>query len=165
MYRESGQLSQEVIRDQYLIAQVEREIAAIVGPENVNTDKDSLFDQSADWSWISQYLRYKSLPIPTADLYVRPGSAEEVAEVLRVASEYKIPVVPRGGGSGTQGGTFAIYGGIAMDLRRLNKVIHIDETSMVVTAEAGIEGPELEKILNAKGLTPVTLTELIGNVG
>jgi alkyldihydroxyacetonephosphate synthase len=152
VYRES-ELSQASIRDQYLIAQIEREIAAIVGVDNVNTDAALLHEQSADWSWISQYLRYKSLPVPTADLYVRPGTAEEVAEVLRVASEYKIPVVPRGGGSGTQGGTFAIYGGIAMDLRRLNKVLHIDEVSMVVTAEAGIEGPELEKVLNAKGLT------------
>ena len=146
-------MSQETIRDQYLIAQIEREIASVVGVKHVNTDSAALFEQSADWSWISQYLRHKNLPIPTADLYVSPGSAQEVAEVLRIASEYKIPVIPRGGGSGTQGGTFAIYGGIAMDLRRLNKVLQIDEVSMVVTAEAGIEGPELEKILNAKGLT------------
>ena len=152
MYQQR-ELDQTTIRDQYLIAQIQREIVAIVGPDNVNTDADLLREQSADWSWISQYLCYKSLPIPTADLYVRPGTPAEVAEVLRVACEYHIPVVPRGGGSGTQGGTFAIYGGIAMDLRRLNKVIHIDEVSMVVTAEAGIEGPELEKVLNAKGLT------------
>lgn len=147
------ELNQSAIRDQYLVAQIQREIAAVLGAENVNTDSDLLHEQSADWSWISQYLRYKSLPLPTADLYVRPGTPEEVAEVLRIACEYKMPVIPRGGGSGTQGGTFAIYGGIAMDLRRLNKVLHIDEVSMVVTAEAGIEGPELEKVLNAKGFT------------
>ena len=136
-------VDQGSIREQYLIAQIQREIASVVGPENVNTDPGLLHEQSADWSWISQYLKYKSLPVPTADLYVRPGSPEEVAEVLRIACEYKIPVVPRGGGSGTQGGTFAIYGGIAMDLRRLNKVLHIDEKSMVINAEAGLEGPEL----------------------
>ena len=152
MYQPQG-TTQGVIRDQYLLAQVEREIAAIVGGQNVNTDPQSLAEQSSDWSWISQYLKYKSLPPPTADIYVSPATANEVAQVLRIACEYKIPVIPRGGGSGTQGGTFAIYGGIAMDLRRLNKVLHIDEKSMVVTAEAGIEGPELEKILNAKGLT------------
>ena len=150
---EKQDTDQRIIRDEYLIAQVQREIASVVGPGNVNTDATLLHEQSADWSWISQYLKYKSLPVPTADLYVSPGTAEEVAEVLRIACEYKIPVVPRGGGSGTQGGTFAIYGGIAMDLRRLNRVLHIDEISMVVTAEAGIEGPELEKILNQKGLT------------
>lgn len=141
------------IRDRYLIKQIEREIAAIVGAEHVNTDPALLHEQSSDWSWISQHLNMIKAPVPTAELYVAPGTAGEVAEVLRVASEYRMPVVPRGGGSGTQGGTFAIYGGLAMDLRRLNKVIDIDETSMVVTAEAGITGPALEEILNARGLT------------
>ena len=73
------ELDQTTIRDQYLIAQIQREIAAVVGTENVNTDADLLHEQSADWSWISQYLRYKSLPVPTADLYVRPGTPAEVS--------------------------------------------------------------------------------------
>ena len=144
---------QTEIRAQYLVDQIRREIAAIVGSENVSIDQVLLQQQSSDWSWISQHLKYNNLKIPSADIYASPGTAEEVAEVLRIACEYKIPVIPRGGGSGTQGGTVAIYGGIALDLRRLNKVLEIDEISMVVTAQAGIEGPELEKILNAKGLT------------
>ena len=69
---EKREMDQSSIRDQYLIAQVQREIATIVGPSNVNTDATLLHEQSADWSWISQYLKYKSLPLPTADLYVRP---------------------------------------------------------------------------------------------
>ena len=101
MYQQE-ELSQGTVRDQYLIAQIQREIGAVVGLENVNTNPDLLHEQSADWSWISQYLRYKSLPVPTADLYVRPRTAQEVAEVLRISCEYRIPVVPRGGGSGTQ---------------------------------------------------------------
>ena len=144
---------QNQIRAQYLVDQIRREIAAIIGIENVSIDQALLQQQSSDWSWISQHLKYKNLQTPSADIYASPGTAEEVAEVLRIACEYKIPVIPRGGGSGTQGGTVAIYGGIALDLRRLNKVLKIDEISMVVTAQAGIEGPELEKILNAKGLT------------
>lgn len=144
---------QNQIRAQYLVDQIRREIAAIIGIENVSIDQALLQQQSSDWSWISQHLKYKNLQTPSADIYASPGTAEEVAEVLRIACEYKIPVIPRGGGSGTQGGTVAIYGGIALDLRRLNKVLEIDEISMVVTAQAGIEGPELEKILNAKGLT------------
>lgn len=144
---------QNQIRAQYLVDQIRREIAAIVGFENVSIDQELLQQQSSDWSWISQHLKYRNLHTPAADIYASPGTAEEVAEVLRIACEYRIPVIPRGGGSGTQGGTVAIYGGIALDLRRLNKVLEIDEISMVVTAQAGIEGPELEKILNAKGLT------------
>jgi alkyldihydroxyacetonephosphate synthase len=147
----SGEQSE--IRAQYLVDQIRREIAAVVGNENVSIDQLLLQQQSSDWSWISQHLKYKNLHIPSADIYASPGTAEEVADILRIACEYKFPVIPRGGGSGTQGGTVAIYGGIALDLRRLNKVLEIDEISMVVTAQSGIEGPELEKILNAKGLT------------
>ena len=141
------------VRERYLIKQIEREISAVVGRDHVNTDSSILHEQASDWSWISQHLNMIKKSLPTADIYVEPASADEVAEVLRIASEYRIPVIPRGGGSGTQGGTFALYGGIAMDLRRLNKVLKIDEVSMVVTAEAGITGPELEKVLNASGLT------------
>ena len=145
--------SPQRIRNDYLLAQIERELEAVLGAENVSRESEVLHKQSSDWSWISQYLNYKELKVPTADICVWPTTAAQVAEVLRIANEYQIPVVPRGGGSGTQGGTFAIYGGVAIDLTKMNKVIEIDETSMVVTAEAGITGPELESILNAKGLT------------
>src|SRR5690606_12964777 len=64
-----------------------------------------------------------------------------------------LPVIPRGGGTGTQGGTLAPYGGIAVDISRMNKIIEIDEESLVVTCEAGIDGPTLENALNEKGLT------------
>ena len=62
-----------------------------------------------------------------------------------------MPVVPRGGGSGTRGNV-APYG-IALDLTRMNRILEIDHTSLVVTAEAGIDGPALEDELNAVGLT------------
>lgn len=140
-------------REQYVVGLVARELAAIVGPEHVTTDPKVLEAQANDWSWMSQYMRYRGLPHPSADVAVSPGSAEEVASCLRVASDFGMPVVPRGGGSGTQGGTFALYGGIAMDLTRMNAILDIDETSLVATVEAGIDGPTLEAALNARGLT------------
>jgi hypothetical protein len=54
---EKQETDQRVIRDEYLIDQVQREIATVVGPSNVNTDATLLHEQSADWSWISQYLK------------------------------------------------------------------------------------------------------------
>jgi alkyldihydroxyacetonephosphate synthase len=60
---------------------------------------------------------------------------------------------PRGGGSGTQGGTFALYGGIAVDLSGMNRVLEVDESSLTVTVQAGIDGSVLEKELNGLGLT------------
>ena len=73
--------------------------------------------------------------------------------IVRIASTYKVPLVPRGAGTGTQGGTLALYGGISVDLSRMKRIVDLDETSMVVTVEAGIDGPTLEAELNTRGLT------------
>jgi len=137
----------------YVLGQLARDLSAAVGAANVSTEPGALAEQSSDWSWMSQFLAYRNLPLPTADVVVRPDSTAEVQAVVRIASEYRVPVVPRGGGSGTQGGTFALYGGIAVDLTRMNRIVDIDETSLVVTVEAGIDGSVLEKELNGLGLT------------
>jgi alkyldihydroxyacetonephosphate synthase len=85
-------------------------------------------------------------------MVVRPRTEEEVAAVLEIASEHGVPVVPWGGGSGTQGGALAVHGGVVIDLRSLDRVIEVDETSMTVTVQAGKNGRELEAVLNAHGL-------------
>src|ERR687892_2558746 len=77
---------------------------------------------------------------------------EDVAAVLAAADEQRTPVVAWGGGSGTQGGALAIHGGIVLDLRSLDRVLDVDETSMTVTAQAGVNGRRLEAELNARGL-------------
>jgi alkyldihydroxyacetonephosphate synthase len=125
----------------------------VVGAEAVSTSPLALAEQSADWSWMSQYLRYRDLPLPTADVLVLPETTEQVERIVRIASEYRAPVIPRGGGSGTQGGTFAVYGGIAVDLTRMNRIVEVDEASLTVTVQAGIDGSVLEKELNDVGLT------------
>src|SRR5688572_24239579 len=95
----------------FVLGQLARDLGAAIGPEHVSTDPGDLTAQSADWSWMSQFLRYRDLPLPVADVAVHPSTTEEVEAIVRIASEYRVPVVPRGGGSGTQGGTFALYGG------------------------------------------------------
>jgi alkyldihydroxyacetonephosphate synthase len=125
----------------------------VVGVDNVSSDAAALAEQSADWSWMSQFLRYRDLPLPVADVVARPSSTEQVEGIVRIASEYRLPVVPRGGGSGTQGGTFALYGGIAVDLTRMDRILEIDDRSLTVTVQAGVDGSVLEKELNDRGLT------------
>ena len=137
----------------FVLGQLARDLSAVVGAEHVSTDVADLAEQAKDWSWMSQFLRYRDLQLPLADVVVRPESTEQVEGVVRIASEYRMPVVPRGGGSGTQGGTFALYGGIAVDLTRMNRILEVDETSLTVTVQAGIDGSVLEKELNGLGLT------------
>lgn len=137
----------------FLQGHIQRELEMAIGSKFVSLEPRELQEQASDWSWMSKYLQYKNLEVPAADFIVRPGNTAEVQTIMRLAADYKIPVVPRGGGTGTQGGTFAPYGGIGMDLTRLDEIIEIDETSLVVTVGAGIDGPTLESALNEKGLT------------
>lgn len=140
-------------RRPYVVGQLARDLGGVVGADAVSADADARSSQAADWSWMSQFLRMRDLPLPTADLVVRPTTTQQVQDVVRIASEYRAPIVPRGGGSGTQGGTFALYGGIALDLTGMDRILEIDTTSMVVTVQAGIDGSVLEAELNAQGLT------------
>ncbi len=64
-----------------------------------------------------------------------------------------MPVVPWGGGSGTQGGALPTHGGIVLDVKRLNTILEIDEQSLYVRAQAGVNGGQLEWALNDRGLT------------
>jgi alkyldihydroxyacetonephosphate synthase len=91
--------------------------------------------------------------LATPDYIVHPESAAEISAILEIANKYRIPVIPWGGGSGTQGGALPIYGGIIVDLKRLDKIIEIDEKSLTVTAEAGIILSHLEWAVNEKSLT------------
>jgi alkyldihydroxyacetonephosphate synthase len=145
--------SGEVSGLHYLRGQVTRELSSALGTEHVTRDPAELQGLAADWSWYSKFMTYKDLKQPSADIAVRPANTREVERVVQIASDHRIPLVPRGGGSGTQGGTFAPYGGICLDLTRLNDVVEIDEESLVVTTGAGIDGPTLEEKLNEKGLT------------
>ncbi|MCX6494480.1 MAG: FAD-binding oxidoreductase [Actinobacteria bacterium] len=137
----------------FLRGQILRELQTAIGAENVSVGEEDLQASAADWSWMSKFMSHQGLKQPAPDFVVRPGSTIEVSKVVRIAADYKVPLIPRGGGSGTQGGTFAPYGGIAVDLTRMNKIVSIDHESLIVTTEAGIDGPTLEAELNKSGLT------------
>jgi alkyldihydroxyacetonephosphate synthase len=129
------------------------ELADIVGYEHVLTGEADKLAYSNDVFWIPNlWIDRKENPYKP-DYIVQPGSAQEVIKVLKFANREKIPVVPWGGGSGSQGGILPIYGGIMLDLKRLNKIIEIDEISETVTVEAGINCTLLEKALNERGYT------------
>src|SRR5690625_343706 len=130
-----------------------RALASAVGADHVSDDSRERSAAAEDWSWQSKFLTYRDLPQPAPDFVVRPGSSDEVSRIVQIASDHRIPVIPRGGGSGTQGGTLAPYGGIALDMSRMNEIIEIDEESLVITCEAGVDGPTIEDALQDKGLT------------
>ncbi len=82
---------------------------------------------------------------------VRPASTEQVSEIIMIANQYKIPVIPRSGGSSLQGEVIPIEGSLVIDLLRLEEIkLYKDLRS--VTVGAGINFGRLDKYLNQHGL-------------
>jgi len=83
---------------------------------------------------------------------VKPKNSEEVAKILSLANKEKIPVTPRGGGTGLSGGCVAVSSSILMCLERMNKILEIDEENCVAVVEPGIKLADLYKAVEARGL-------------
>jgi alkyldihydroxyacetonephosphate synthase len=134
-----------------------RELGAIVGEEHVLADDE----------WRIRHTRGKSTPdllrlragdtTDAPDLVLLPGSHDEILELLRVCSERRIAVVPFGGGSSVVGGLEPAAGGfegvVALDVRRLNALLGLDEESRVASLEPGLRGPQAEALLGERGYT------------
>ncbi len=127
-------------------------LAAVLGEDAILTDGAQLDAYTADTYWPAIHARAAGTPLGRPDVVAVPRSEEDVASALRVAAQYGVPVVAWGGGSGTQGGAVPVNGGLVVDLRALDRIIDIDEISMTVTAQAGVNGNVLEAALNARGL-------------
>lgn len=136
----------------FLSEMIRSELSEVVGSDFVSVAESDKFIYSTDWAWMPQMWLDRGKQLRPPDYIVHPGSAEEIAEILEIANKYRIPVVPWGGGSGTQGGALPIFGGILLDTKRMDKIIAIDEKSLTVTAQAGIIIAQLEWALNEKGL-------------
>jgi alkyldihydroxyacetonephosphate synthase len=140
-------------KDDLAFGMVLTELADIVGEGRVSVRESDRLVYSTDWSWMPQMWLDRGMRPASPDCVVHPESAEEISAILKVAGRHRVPVVPWGGGSGTQGGAAPIYGGILLDLKRLDKILDINENSLTVTAQAGVIGSVLEMALNGRGLT------------
>src|SRR3954470_1423658 len=127
-------------------------LAAVLGADAVHTEDAQLDAYTADTYWPAIAARAAGRPLGRPDIVARPRSEEDVAAALNIAAAHEVPVVAWGGGSGTQGGAVAVDGGVVIDLRGLDRIIEIDERSLTVTAQAGVNGDVLERALNERGL-------------
>jgi len=132
---------------------IETELVDTVGPEYVLTDEADRIIYGVDYMWVPRMWIDRGLTPPLPDFVVLPGTPEEVSRIVKIANVYRIPIIPWGGGSGSQGGIMPVYGGITLDLKRLSSVLEINRDAQTVTAQAGINGYTLECALNAEGYT------------
>lgn len=92
--------------------------------------------------------RYAHMP----DVVVKPRTVEEISRIIKLANSAKIPVTPRGAGTGLSGGAVPIYGGILLSTERMNEILEIDKENLVVVVEPGIITNELNEKLKEFGL-------------
>src|SRR5262245_18071566 len=111
-----------------------KEQIELLGEAYVSILESDKLVYSTDWSWMHQMWLDRDKQATPPDIIVHPGSAEEIAEIMKLANRHRLPVVPWGGGSGSQGGAGPILGGILLDTKRLNQIIEINEYSLTVTA-------------------------------
>ncbi len=137
----------------YLFSMLHSELADAVGREFVSGNTADKLAHSIDYYWIPEMWHDRGMENPKPEFIVHPGSAEEVAKVMKIANNYKIPVTPWGGGSGSQGGALPMYGGILLDTKRMNKVLKIDEGALTVTVETGINTQHLEWAVEKAGFS------------
>jgi glycolate oxidase len=83
---------------------------------------------------------------------VRPGSAGEIAAILKLANREHIPVTPRGAGSGLSGGAVPVRGGIVMLFDRMNRILEIDRDNMMITVEPGVVTNDINAAVKDLGL-------------
>jgi alkyldihydroxyacetonephosphate synthase len=122
-------------------------------PDGTVSTADEVLDRyTADTYWKALAAQAAGSPLGRPDVVVTPHDDDEVAAVVRIANHHRVPVVPWGGGSGTQGASIPTQGGIVIDLTGMDRIVEIDERSLTVTAEAGLNGKKLEAELNQRGL-------------
>lgn len=86
------------------------------------------------------------------DAVVLPGSAADVAEVVRIANRYRVPLVPRDGGTGLTDGAVPLRHGIVVDVKRMDEVKEIDPVNRTATVGTGINMLKLNEVLEPYGL-------------
>lgn len=115
----------------------------IVGEPNVFVDEEVLSNYAHDETEDLHFL---------PDVVIKPASAKEISAILKICNQYKIPVTPRGAGTGLSGGALPHLGGVLLSIERLNKIIEIDERNLQVVTESGVITEILQDAVKAKGL-------------
>src|SRR3954468_16775123 len=126
-----------------LTADVVEQLKGIVGEENIFLDEERKQDYAHD-----KTEDYFFMPAAV----VRPANTKEVSEVLKVCNAHKIPVTPRGAGTGLAGAAIPTHRGVVLSMERFNKVLNIDELNLQATVEPGVITEVFQNAVKEKGL-------------
>ena len=86
------------------------------------------------------------------DAVLRPGTTEEVSQIMRLCHDSRVPVTVRGAGTGLSGGALPIHNGVVISMERFNKIIQIDERNLQATVEPGVVNEAFQNAVKEVGL-------------
>ena len=122
-------------------AEVVRALSALLGARYVlHTPYDLMlyeYDASIDRS--------------TPDIVVMPANTQDVADIVKIAARYNVPVVPRGAGTGLSGGAVPVYGGIVIVFTRMNRILEVDYENLRAVVQPGLVNLHLSNALTPAG--------------
>jgi glycolate oxidase len=118
-------------------------LAEIVGPAHLLVDEESRARYGRDET--------EELSFPP-EIVLRPRTADEISRIMTIASHHRIPVTPRGGGTGLSGGALPVFGGISLSVERMNSILEIDRENLQAVVEPGVITQTLHEEVEALGL-------------
>lgn len=127
--------------------EVVRDLESLVGRRNVATDREKLlsysYDQVPRFSWDEEYC---------AEVVVFPETTDHVSAIMGYANRHRIPVTPRGAGTGLSGGAVPFKGGIVLSFEKMRHILELDERNLTITVEPGVVTSEITKAAQNAGL-------------
>jgi glycolate oxidase len=135
-----------------------RELATITGSSGIITEKEAMEDYSHDDSphAVNRF----------PEVVVKPKDTDTVSRIMAFAFEHKIPVTPRGGGTGLSGGCIPIHGGILLSLENMNRIVEINGENFTAVTEPGVRMNDLCTAIEQQDLYyPLYPGEMTATIG
>ncbi len=131
---------------QKVTPEVVARLQEIVGEKNIIfEDPEKMADYSHD-----EIAEKEFAQMP--EVVVKPTSTQEVVAIMKLAGETKIPVTPRGAGTGLSGGAVPVHGGILLSVENMNRILEIDLDNLMMVVEPGVITNDLNNAAQEHGL-------------
>ncbi|MGG5173353.1 FAD-binding oxidoreductase [Pseudarthrobacter sp. J1738] len=120
------------------------ELSAVLAPEQFSTDPTELKTYAVDQAPVTDF------HLPQAVVWA--GSVEDVQNIVRLCAKHRVPIVPRGAGTGVSGGAHASAGCIVLSLEKMNRILAVHADDEIAVVEPGVINADLNEAVAAYGL-------------
>ena len=126
------------------LCELKQELEAIVGTGNISSGESVVLQHGQD-----EGPHAGQAP----DLVVFPSSTQEVSDICKTCSKYKVPIIAYGTGTGLEGGIAAVQGGVCVNVsKNMNKIIEVHREDFCAVVQPGISREMLNQEIRADGL-------------